>query len=87
VPDGTPGGAERRWRQASIRTSSIACPDVLDGIDGLLDRLAANGNVTERIEVITVALSPGFFPSEFWARSAEHLDRRLSQLMGSRLRR
>jgi hypothetical protein len=45
----------------------------IDRLFGMLDKYG----VTGRVEDVTVALSPGFFPSEFWpasvARVAEHL--------------
>lgn len=46
--------------------------DVMAKIGELFENLSRHGLV-ERIEDVTVALSPGFFPAEFWAEAIERI--------------
>lgn len=52
---------------------------ILQEIDALFDALAEYG-IWQRVENVTVALSPGFFPSEFWQVSTEKVEERLLKL-------
>jgi hypothetical protein len=52
---------------------------VLGEIDSLFDALEQN-DVLERIENVTVALSPGFFPAEYWPTSVERVEWHLRKL-------
>lgn len=53
--------------------------DIQNAIDQLFVAIEAT-NVASRIEDVTVALSPRFFPSEFWPASIARLNQRLSPL-------
>lgn len=53
--------------------------DVLARMDALADALTHAG-VGPRIEDVTIAFSPGFFPAELWQPASEHLVRRIEGL-------
>ncbi len=65
------------WKSKSGRHDP-SLPEVLLAIDELFKTINETG-VAPRIENVTVALSPGFFPAELWAvsigRMQEHLTR------------
>lgn len=52
---------------------------VIEEVDQLFDALTRYG-VSERIENVTVALSPGFFPAEYWQASVERVEWHLLKL-------
>jgi len=53
--------------------------EILAKVDELFAALNQFG-VAQRIENITVALSPGFFPAEFWRSTVERVEQHLSPL-------
>lgn len=53
--------------------------EMLSQIDRLFDALVEY-EVAQRIENVTVALSPGFFPSEYWQVCMERVEKRLLSL-------
>lgn len=57
---------------------------ILESVDELFAALHDH-RVVDRIENVTVALSPGFFPSEFWPAGIERVEHHLAK-MGFRLR-
>lgn len=52
---------------------------IRDEIDHLFAALAQYG-ISQRIENVTVALSPGFFPAEYWQGSVERVEQHLFAL-------
>ena len=54
-------------------------PEIMLAIDAMFKAIKESG-VASRIENVTVALSPGFFPAEFWAASITQMQDHLSRL-------
>jgi hypothetical protein len=52
---------------------------ILRKIDDLFDALS-EAQVVSRIENVTVALSPGFFPAELWEVSIAQIKMRLTEI-------
>lgn len=57
----------------------LSLPQVLEQIDILTGALRSRSLITS-LDDIVIALSPGFFPSEFWAASCERLLKGLGEL-------
>ena len=57
----------------------LSLPQVLDKIDNLTEALRSR-SLLKNLDDIVIALSPGFFPSEFWAPSCERLLEGLGEL-------
>lgn len=61
------------------RTHDPTLPEIMLAIDGMFKAINESG-VASRIENVTVALSPGFFPAELWASSVTRMQEHLDQL-------
>jgi hypothetical protein len=66
------------WRDRPNRLDPSE-PTILGKIDEFFAVLDKFG-VAERVEDVTVALSPGFFPAEYWSASVERIERHLAAL-------
>ncbi|SNR67603.1 cyclophane-containing peptide 2OG-Fe(II) oxygenase YhhC [Blastococcus mobilis] len=66
---------------AANHGAATTLPDVCSVIDQLGEVLTANRALSERIAVVTLALSPGFFPSEFWEVALPRLEDMLTRVL------
>lgn len=64
------------WRQHGIHHDP-PWPEIDHSIEALFAAMAAAGAI-DRVVDITVALSPGFFPAELWARTVRRLRQHIS---------
>ena len=63
-------------RPGKLDPSESAVLAQIDEFFAVLDRF----NVARQVENVTVALSPGFFPAEYWSASVERVERHLAAL-------
>ena len=71
------------WREAPIPRHDPDLPAMIRALDEMFDALDRTG-VGARIESIAVALSPGFFPAEFWSPMISRLTTRLAGIVLSK---
>jgi hypothetical protein len=74
------------WHGASAPRHDPDLAAMSETMDELFDSLARSG-MTPRIESVAVALSPGFFPAEFWQPLTERLAARLGAVVRAGLPR